>query len=66
MQRMLRCKRFADITAKRTRRSTFLSVQELVRALAGYIRENNKTPKPFVWTAAANSTLKELKKYKKP
>jgi transposase len=55
---------FAEITVKRIRRGTFLSVKELVRAIEGYIRENNQSPKPFVWTATANSILKKLKKYK--
>ena len=55
---------FAEITAKRIRRGTFLSVRELIRAIEGYIRENNKNPKPFVWTASAKSILRKLKKYK--
>jgi transposase len=55
---------FAEITAKRIRRGTFLSVKELVRAIEGYIRENNLRPKPFVWVATANSILKKLKIYK--
>ncbi len=55
---------FAEITAKRIRRGTFLSVNELTRAIEGYIRENNKNPKPFVWTATAKSILRKLKKYK--
>jgi len=55
---------FAEITAKRIRRGTFLSVNELIRAIESYIRENNKNPKPFVWTATAKSILRKLKKYK--
>lgn len=55
---------FAEITAKRIRRGTFLSVRELIRAIEGYIRENNKNPRPFVWTATAKSILRKLKKYK--
>ena len=55
---------FAEITAKRIRRGTFLSVKELIRAIEGYIRENNKNPKPFVWTTTAKSILRKLKKYK--
>ena len=55
---------FAEITAKRIRRGTFLSVKELVCAIEGYIRENNQRPKPFVWVVTANSILKKLKKYK--
>src|ERR1022692_4621669 len=55
---------FAEITAKSIRRGTFLSVKVLIHAIEGYIRENNKNPKPFVWTATAKSILKKLKKYK--
>jgi len=55
---------FAEITAKRIRRGTFLSVRELIRAIESYIRENNKNPKPFVWTATAKSILRKLRKYK--
>src|SRR5512147_819822 len=55
---------FAEITSKRIRRGTFLSVRELIRAIEGYIRENNKNPRPFVWTATAKSILRKLKKYK--
>jgi transposase len=55
---------FSEITTKRIRRGTFLSVKELILAIESYIRENNKNPKPFVWTATANSILRKLKKYK--
>jgi transposase len=55
---------FAEITAKRIRRGTFLSVRELIRAIEAYIRENNRQPKPFAWTASAKSILRKLNKYK--
>lgn len=55
---------FAEITAKRIRRGPFVSVKELTRAIDGYIRENNKNPKPFLWTATSKSILKKLKTYK--
>jgi hypothetical protein len=55
---------FAEITAKRIRRGTFLSVKELTRAIQAYIHETNRTPKPFVWTTTAKSILRKLKKYK--
>ena len=55
---------FAEITAKRIRRGTFRSVKELIAAIEGYIRENNKNPKPFVWMATPKSILKKLRKYK--
>ena len=55
---------FAEITSKRIRRGTFRSVRELIQAIESYIRENNKEPKPFVWTATATSILRKLRKYK--
>ncbi len=55
---------FAEITSKRIRRGTFHSVRELIQAIESYIRENNKEPKPFVWTATAKSILRKLTKYK--
>jgi transposase len=55
---------FAEITNKRIRRGTFRSVRELIQAIESYIRENNKQPKPFVWTATAASIQRKLKKYK--
>jgi transposase len=51
---------FAEITRKRIRRGTF-RVPELVRAIRDYIRENNKTPRPFVWTASASSILRNVR-----
>lgn len=45
----------AEITSKRIRRGTFLSVKELIRAIEAYTRENNRQPKPSVWTATAES-----------
>jgi transposase len=55
---------FSEITTKRIRRGTFLSVKELILTIESYIRENNKNPEPFVWTATTNSILRKLKKYK--
>ncbi|MGB8011548.1 MAG: IS630 family transposase [Terriglobales bacterium] len=56
---------FAEITRKRIRRGTFRSVRELVTAIQGYIRENNKDPKPFHWVAKANVILRKIRKYKR-
>ena len=55
---------FAEITAKRIRRGTFRSIQELTRAIEAYIRDHNRNPKPFVWTATARSILRKVKNYK--
>lgn len=55
---------FAEITRKRIRRGTFRSVRELIRAIQDYIREHNKAPRPFVWTAKANAIIRKVRKYK--
>ena len=55
---------FAEITAKRIRRGTFRSVKELTGAIESYIRDHNRNPKPFVWTATARSILRKVKNYK--
>ncbi len=52
---------FAEITRKRIRRGSFGSVAQLERAITAYIAENNKDPKPFIWTATAAKILKKLK-----
>ena len=52
---------FAEITRKRIRRGTFRSVPELIKAINDYIRENNKHPKPFIWTASAESILRKIR-----
>jgi hypothetical protein len=41
-----------------------LSVKELTRAIESYIRDHNRNPKPFVWTATARSILRKIKNYK--
>ena len=41
---------FSILTRRRLKRGAFKSVVDLQEAIARYIREHNKTPKPFVWT----------------
>lgn len=48
---------FREITNKRIRRGSFSSVAQLIKAIEDYIAENNKHPKPFVWTASAETIL---------
>ena len=55
---------FAEITRKRIRRGTFRSVRDLVQAIQAYIRENNKSPRPFQWVASANTIVRKVRKYK--
>jgi transposase len=61
---------FAEITRKRIRRGTFHSVPQLIKAVLpcvspfhinDYIRENNKRPTPFIWTASAESILRKIR-----
>ena len=53
---------FAEITQRRIRRGTFRSVPELVRAILDYIRNRNKQPKVFSWTAKASDILRKVRK----
>ncbi|HJZ55536.1 MAG TPA: IS630 family transposase [Gemmataceae bacterium] len=53
---------FAAITEERIRRGVFTSVAQLERAIADYLAEHNRNPKPFVWTADADSILERLKR----
>ena len=53
---------FRDITVNRLRRGVFTSVVQLERAITDYLSEHNKDPKPFVWTADADSILERLKR----
>lgn len=55
---------FREITTKRIRRGTFASVPALESAIHEYIAHNNANPKPFVWTASAESILAKIIKCK--
>ena len=55
---------FAEITRKRIRRGTFLSVPSLIKAITDYLRENNKNPRPFVWTATASDIMRKIRRCK--
>lgn len=53
---------FAEITERRIRRGAFRSVRELEQAMMDYLKERNKKPKPFVWTATADRILSKVAK----
>lgn len=55
---------FREITTKRIRRGTFHSVPELIQAIEDFIKENNKHPKPFVWTKSADEIIKKVNQCK--
>jgi transposase len=53
---------FSEITTKRIRRGAFKNVKSLEAAIEGYLAEHNDDPKPFKWTATADSIFKKLEK----
>jgi transposase len=48
---------FAEITRQRIRRGVFTSVADLEAAIQTWIAERNSKPKPFKWTAKADTIL---------
>ena len=51
---------FAELTNKRIRRGSFLSVDDLIAAIDEFLAAWNETPKPFVWTATVASIVEKL------
>jgi transposase len=55
---------FGKLTEKRIRRGSFFSVEELVQAIDEYLEENNRQPKPFIWTASVEKILEKVNRCK--
>jgi transposase len=51
---------FSVITRRQIRRGVFKSVAELEEAIRRYIREHNRSSKPFVWTKPADTIFSKL------
>ena len=51
---------FGELTSKRIRRGSFVSVPDLKRAIDEFLEAWNEQPKPFVWTAAVESICLKL------
>jgi transposase len=51
---------FGELTSKRIRRGSFVSVEELKKAIEEFLSAWNDNPKPFVWTATVDSIQKKL------
>jgi transposase len=49
-----------ELTTKRIRRGSFLSVSALILAITDYIAAHNDDPKPFVWRATADEILRKI------
>jgi len=54
---------FGLLTDRRIRRGTFGSVRELEAAIRDYLAHHNQSPKPFTWTATADSILKKIARF---
>src|SRR6478672_1535769 len=51
---------FRDLTDKNLRRGIFASVPDLIASIQSYIDAGNTEPKPYVWTATAESILTKV------
>ena len=51
---------FGVLTEKQLKRGVFTSVDELEQKIIEYIHQNNKKPKPFVWTKSAEEILEKV------
>ena len=51
---------FAELTNKRIRRDSFLSIEDLIAAIQEFLAAWNEAPKPFIWTATVDSILAKL------
>jgi len=51
---------FGELTSKRIRRGSFISVEDLKKAIEEFMAAWNENPKPFVWTATVESIVKKL------
>jgi transposase len=55
---------FGELTGKRIRRGTFVSVEDLQNAINEFLDAWNADPKPFVWTATVDSIVEKLSRCK--
>jgi transposase len=53
---------FRELTDKALRRGSFNSVPDLISSIEEYLNAHNDDPKPFVWTATAESILEKVRR----
>jgi len=53
---------FGLITQRAIRRGSFSSVKELVQKIEEFVKHHNRTAKPFIWTATADSIFAKLQR----
>jgi putative transposase len=51
---------FALITQRAIRRGSFRSVKELVDKIDSFVQHYNRSHRPFVWTATADSIIAKI------
>ena len=56
---------FGELTARQLKRLAVTSVGDLKAAITSYIESRNKKPRPFVWTAVAETILAKVNKANK-
>jgi len=55
---------FRNLTDRRVRRGSFDSVPQLIDAIMEYVKNHNKDPKSFVWTAKADQIIEKVARAK--
>ena len=53
---------FRELTDKALRRGVFHSVPDLIASIEKYMDVHNESPRPFVWTATAESILTKVRR----
>jgi len=53
---------FRELTDKNLRRGIFPSVPDLIESIEEYLNAHNADPKPYVWTATAESILAKVQR----
>ena len=53
---------FRELTDKALRRGSFNSVPDLIGSIEEYVSSHNEDPRPFVWTATAESILEKVRR----
>lgn len=51
---------FRELTDKALRRGVFHSVSDLIASIQEYLDSHNDAPRPYVWTATADSILAKV------
>jgi transposase len=55
---------FRELTEKAIRRGVFYSVPDLTAAIQRYLDAHNRDPKPFIWTASADTIIAKVARCK--